>query len=103
MANGVAGPPTVPPDAAGPLTGVGTVTFHKGGAFTLTALRSVNGVLDPAPLTLLGTYAFSGDCTFRMSFDVGFTFTAALVDGGREIVFLETDAGTTLVVRAKRQ
>jgi hypothetical protein len=38
-----------------------------------------------------------------MAFDVGFTFNATIVDEGREIVFIETDPGTTLIVRAKRQ
>ena len=34
LANGVAGPPTVPAELAGPLMGVGTVAFDKGGTFT---------------------------------------------------------------------
>jgi hypothetical protein len=102
LADGVAGPPTVPADAAGPLKGVGTVAFERDGSFTLVATRSVNGVLDPDPLTLTGRYTFTGDCTFRMAFDVGFTFTAAIADGGDEILFIETDPGTTLTVRAKK-
>jgi hypothetical protein len=81
---------------------VGTVNFERDGSFTLVATRSVNGVLDPAPLTLTGSHTFTGDCTFRMTFDVGFTFTAAIVDGGDEILFVETDPGTTLTVRAKK-
>ncbi|MQA30955.1 MAG: hypothetical protein GEU82_14170 [Luteitalea sp.] len=88
---------------AGPLHGVGTVAFDRGGGFTLTATRSVNGTLDPEPLTLIGTYAFTEGCAFRMSFDVGFNFTATIVGEGREIVFIQTDPGTTLIVRATRQ
>jgi hypothetical protein len=37
-----------------------------------------------------------------MAFDVGFTFGATIVDGGDEVVFVETDPGTTLIVRATR-
>ena len=38
-----------------------------------------------------------------MKFDVGFNFSGTIVDGGREIVFVETDPGTTLLVKARRQ
>jgi hypothetical protein len=103
LADGVAGPPTVPAEAAGPLKGVGTVVFDQRGAFTLVATRSVNGTLDPEPLTLTGSYAFTDGCSFRMTFDVGFTFTGTVVDGGDELLFVETDPGTTLTVRAARQ
>jgi hypothetical protein len=33
---------------------------------------------------------------------VGFTFTGTIVDSGAEIVFIETDSGTTLTARATR-
>jgi len=35
--------------------------------------------------------------------DIGFNFSGTVVDGGREIVFVETDPGTTLIVKARRQ
>jgi hypothetical protein len=79
------------------------VSFDKRGGFLLTATRSVNGTLDPEPLALTGTYAFNDGCGLQMSFDVGFSFNGTIVDGGREIVFIETDPGTTLLVRAQRQ
>ena len=44
LAEGFAGPPTIPANLAGPLSGVGTVVFDAGGSFLLTATRSVNGV-----------------------------------------------------------
>jgi hypothetical protein len=102
LANGVAGPPTIPAELAGPLSGVGTVTLDRRGGFTLIATRSVNGTLDPEPLTLTGRYTFTDACAFRLAFDVGFTFSATIVDGGDEIVFVETDPGTTITVRARR-
>jgi hypothetical protein len=102
LANGAAEAPTVSPELAGPLMGVGTVAFDKGGSFTLVATRSVNGTLDPEPLVLTGSYSFTDRCSFRMAFDVGFTFNATIVEGGEELLFIETDPGTTLTVRAKR-
>ena len=58
LANGVAGPPTIPAALAGPLHGVGTVVFDKRGGFLLTATRSVNGTLDPDPLRIDGPLRF---------------------------------------------
>ena len=102
VAEGVAGPPTLPVPLAGPLAGVGTVVFAQDGTFVLTATRSVNGVLDPEPLALTGVYSMKGNCTFGMRFDVGFTFDAVIVNNGKEILFVETDPGTALIVRAIR-
>jgi hypothetical protein len=101
-ATGSAGPPTVPPEVAGPLVGAGIVAFEADGTFTLTARRSVAGLIDPAPLVLLGTYAVTPDCALDLSFDVGFTFTGVVVDRGREVLFVETDPGTALIVTGKR-
>jgi hypothetical protein len=101
-ATGAAGPPTVPAEAAGPLVGAGIVAFDRDGTFSLTARRSVAGLIDPEPLVLTGTYSVAADCTLDMAFDVGFTFTGAVVDGGRALVLVETDPGTALIVTAKR-
>lgn len=103
FAEGYAGPPTLPLPAAVPLVGTGVVTLDRSGRFDATAQRSVGGVLDPQPLPLTGTFTVGSDCSVRMQFDVGFDFSGTLVDGGREIVFVETDPGTTLLVKARRQ
>lgn len=103
ISQGFAGPPTVLAPAAGPLAGVGTVAFQENGRFQLTAVRSANGVIDPQPLRLTGTYTFTQDCSFMMNFEVvGFRFTATVVNNGAEVQLLETDAGTTFVVKAKK-
>lgn len=102
ISQGTGAPPTVPPPAAGPLQGVGTVAFADDGTFQLTAVRSANGIVDPQPLRLTGSFAFTTGCNFAMAFDVGFRFIGTVVDGGDEALFLETDPGTTFVVRAKR-
>lgn len=101
-AEGAAGPPTIPAKLAGPLAGVGTVAFERDGTFVLVATRSVNGAIDPEPLALTGVYSMNSDCTFGMIFDVGFTFDAVIVNGGKEILFVETDPGTALIVKAKK-
>lgn len=102
ISSGSAGPPTLAADAKGPLTGVGTVNFEPQGAFTLVTTRSVNGKLDEKPQVLTGTYKVNTDCTLALSFVVGFTFRAIIVDGGKEIRFIETDPGTAFIVVAKR-
>ena len=102
FAEGNAGPPTIPAQAAGPLAGVGS-SFHDGrGNFTLTAIRSVNGSIDAQPVTLTGKYAVNDDCTLTFAFDAGLNFWGVVVDRGKEIFFVETDPGTTVIVRSKR-
>jgi hypothetical protein len=102
VAEGAAGAPILPGVPFGPLTGVGTVTLNANGTFNMLAQRSVGGTIDPQPLPLSGRYAFSGNCAFRMTFDVvGFHFDATVV-GRNEVRFLETDAGSALLVTAKR-
>ncbi|HOM12077.1 MAG TPA: hypothetical protein PLB41_02025 [Rubrivivax sp.] len=102
-AEGFAGPPTLPLAGAVPLVGNGVVTLQRSGRFEATALRSVGGVLDAQPLPLSGSFTVDADCAVQMNFDVGFDFAGSVADGGREIVFVETDPGTTLLVRARRQ
>ncbi|MBL8219415.1 MAG: hypothetical protein JNL62_09300 [Bryobacterales bacterium] len=103
ISQGFAGPPTVPPPAAGPLAGVGTVAFQDNGRFRLTAVRSANGIIDPQPLQLTGTYTFTQDCNFTMNFEVvGFRFNGTVVNNGAEVQFLETDPGTTFLVKARK-
>lgn len=101
LAAGFAGAPTLPGDPFGPLAGVGIVNVSPDGTFTMTAQRSVNGVIDPEPLQLKGTYQFTSRCTVELSFEVGFHFIAELVNGD-EAVFIETDPGTAVIVKTKR-
>jgi hypothetical protein len=101
LAEGFAGAPILPGAPFAPLAGVGVVTTRRDGTFTMMAQRSVDGILDPAPLPLTGTYTFTGDCTAEFTFDAGFHFTATLVNKD-EVLFIETDPGAALIVRAKR-
>lgn len=95
LAEGFAGAPF------GPLAGVGVVNVSLDGTFTMTAQRSVDGVIDPGPLQLKGTYQFTSGCTVQLSFDVGFHFSAELVNRD-EALFIETDPGTAVIVKSKR-
>ena len=101
LAEGAAGPPTIPAALAGPLDGVGVVTLNADGSFMMSAQRSVAGTIDPQALPLTGHYSLQPDCTFTMTFDAGFHFNATVIDRNRA-VFIETDPGTSLIVRAKR-
>jgi hypothetical protein len=86
----------------GLLAGVGVVTLKTDGTFAMSAQRSVNGMLDPQPLPLAGTYTVSAsDCTAKLTFDVGFHFDATVVNDD-EMIFIEADPGTALIVRTKR-
>jgi hypothetical protein len=103
QAQGVAGPPTLPLSASAPLVGNGVVHLKRDGRFSAQALRSVGGMLDAQPLALTGSFTVAQDCALNMKFDVGFNFAGTVVDGGREILFVETDPGTSLTVKARRQ
>jgi hypothetical protein len=86
-----------------PLVGNGVVTLDRYGTFNSQVQRSVGGVLDAEQLALPGTFSVSPDCTVQMKFDIGFNFTGTVVDAGDEFLFVQTDPGTTLTVRARRQ
>ena len=101
VARGFAGPPTVPIAQIGPLAGVGVIHVDTNGTFTMSAQRSVSGTIDPDPLTLTGAYTVSPDCTAQLTFDVGFHFTASIVNKD-EAFFIETDPGTAVSVISKR-
>jgi hypothetical protein len=100
IAEGRAGPPTIPAESAGPLDGVGLVSFGGNGEFNASARRSVNGTLDPETLPLPGQYSVGRDCSIDMVFDAGFQFSGVITGDGNQIEFVETDPGTTLTVTA---
>jgi hypothetical protein len=101
LADGFAGAPALPDTPFGPLAGTGVINVYPDGTFMMMAQRSVGGVLDPAPLPLTGSYNISDNCTAELTFDVGFHFTATIINSS-EPVFIETDPGTALTVVAKR-
>jgi hypothetical protein len=94
--------PRLSVETKGPLTEVGTISFATAGEFTLATTKSVNGNVDQRSQVFTGSYKVNSDCTLTLSFAVGLTFRAIIVDGGKEIRFIETDPGTALTVVAKR-
>jgi hypothetical protein len=101
LADGYAGSPVLPGAPFAPFTGVGVVDLHQDGTFMMMAVRSVDGVVDAAPVPLMGTFHLTGNCTAELTFDVGLHFIANVVSRDEE-VFIETDPGTALIVRSKR-
>jgi hypothetical protein len=101
VADGSAGAPTLPATPFGPLAGAGVVTLDGDGSFTMMAQRSVGGAIDPSVLRLTGSFVVNPDCSYALTFDVGFHFEALAIDRG-ESIFLQTDPGTAVTVRAKR-
>jgi hypothetical protein len=101
VAEGSAGAPTLPATPIAPLAEAGVVTLNDDGSFTMMAQRSVGGTIDPSVLPLSGSFVVNSDCSYALTFDVGFHFEALSVDRG-ESIFLETDPGTAVTVRAKR-
>jgi hypothetical protein len=101
VAEGFAGAPALPGAPFGPLAGVGIVTLNADGTFMMMAQRSANGAIDPQPLPLSGKISVSSDCTAKLTFDVGFHFDASIVSRS-EMVFIETDPGTALIVKSER-
>jgi hypothetical protein len=84
----------------------GRTVFDGRGGLTGTDTASFNGTI--ARETSSGTYEVRADCTGSETFKVSPTGTTVnadfvIVDGGREVFFIETDPGTVLNVTAERQ
>jgi hypothetical protein len=79
-----------------PLTGAfassGSAIFDGSGHFTLTATSSFNGVIQ-GPATVTGTYTVNSDCSYTSKASNGVTFRAVIVNGGHELLILQTTPG----------
>ena len=86
---------------------IGRTTYDGHGQLSGLERASVEGVVEPAE-SLNGTYHVRADCTGSEAFsflDTGQTVHAdfVIVNQGQEILFVDTDPGTLLTVRAARQ
>lgn len=86
---------------------IGRTTYDGHGQLSGLERASVEGVVEPVE-SLNGTYHVRADCTGSETFtflDTGQVVHAdfVIVNQGQGIVFLDTDPGTLLTVRADRQ
>lgn len=93
----------LPPALLGAFAAAGTTVYDGAGKVTIAARSaSFNGVARTLPAET-GSYEVGSDCVVSARYPSGVSTRNVLIDGGREIVFVETDPGTTLLVRARRQ
>jgi hypothetical protein len=92
-------PPGLPP---GPYAGGGLINLDGFGNLTITnATDSFNGVLISTP-TIPGQYTVNSDCTGSAATALGAQFKFTIVNGGREIVFVQTTPGSAITGTAKK-
>lgn len=91
----------VPAALRGPFASSGSATFDGQGNFTLTATSSFNGIVQ-GPATVKGTYSVNEDCTYDSRADNGATFRSVIVNGGKEILILQTTPGVAITGTAKK-
>ncbi|MFL6446264.1 MAG: hypothetical protein ACJ746_00960 [Bryobacteraceae bacterium] len=92
----------LPAGLTGAFASGGSGEFDGSGHFTLTASSSFNGVVQ-GPATITGTYSVNEDCSYTSQASNGVMFRAAIVDGGREILILQTTPGTVITGVAKKR
>jgi hypothetical protein len=91
----------LPAPLQGPFASSGSATFDGQGNFTLTATSSFNGLVQ-GPTTVKGTYSVNKDCTYDSMAENGATFRSVIVNGGKEILILQTTPGVAITGTAKR-
>jgi len=86
------------------LASVGSMTFDGAGNIAGTDTNSFGGAISTTPFT--GTYTVNGDCTGTLTVNFGFFSVnnhIVIVDNGKEINLIETNAGTIATGVMKRQ
>jgi hypothetical protein len=109
-----AGAILTPPDFAGPLAEVGTITFDGKGHLTGSGVLQQNGTTNP--LTKTGTYTVNQDCTGTLTIQYSLGFTSQfffVIDHlemvnplraqGNELQILCEDSGVVVDGIARRQ
>jgi hypothetical protein len=88
----------------GPVASIGLVTYDGSGNFVAQDTIVLNGVVMHGTAT--GTYQINADCTGTQTIQIqnGPVFHAdfIVVDNGKEVIFVQTDPGVTLVGTIKR-
>jgi hypothetical protein len=88
----------IPP---GPFATVGTLAIDGEGHALLNATRSFNGLI-LAEVDLPGTITLSEDCTGSAAFQGGRAFNLVVLDGVREMNWIQTNPGSVVTVVLKR-
>jgi len=75
----------------GPVATTGLLTADRAGNLVVNATSSINGAT--STVTLTGTLTVNSDCSLTASFSDSSTIAGVIVDGGREVDFIETFPG----------
>jgi hypothetical protein len=92
---------SVPAALQGSFASSGFITFDGQGNFTLTETSSFNGTIQ-GPTAVKGAYIVNADCTFDSKAVNGATFRAVIVDGGKELLMMQTNQGVAVTSTAKK-
>jgi hypothetical protein len=69
----------------------GLTVFNGAGNMNANVTLNINGTAFPATAT--ATYTVNSDCTETISLSTGETLSGVIVDGGREVVFINATKG----------
>lgn len=102
-AAGKIGPPLPGRPAVVPQIRVGTAEFFPDGTFNLNTLVNTSGTVESDIQRTTGTYTVSEGCRVKLllNLSVGLPFDGTLTDAGREMNFVESIPGATMLVVAK--
>jgi len=82
--------------SAGQMAASGQLVLNGEGSLTGTLTSSVNGAISSLPVT--GTYQINSNCTGTATFtpegQSAINISVVIVNGGKELMFIETDANT---------
>jgi hypothetical protein len=95
----ITAPPAVP---VGPFATVGRMVIDGEGNAVFNATRSFNGTILPE-VDLPGTLTIDEGCQGSALFNGGRQFDFVVVDGGREMYWIQTNPGAAVTVTLKRQ
>lgn len=83
------------------VAGVGLVQLNGSGNVQGTQAASIGGTVSVNE-TVSGIYSVKQDCTVLIIYTNGASTTGTIVDGGKEIFFLQTNPGTIIVENWKK-
>jgi hypothetical protein len=85
-----------------PVAFSGLETFDGAGNLSATFTSANNGIIS-AGETTTGTYSVNSDCTGSASLAPAGTFNFVIVNGGVELMVIQTDPGDTVTFDAKKE